>query len=533
MDASTPIPFRHDPGTAGSRQRRACCRAARLAAAIAGVCLVASASWLAPVAAQASFRDDPAQAHVDYFTANAYAGTTSCLGCHAEEGQDVVESGHFRWRGATAQIEDAVGEVHGKRDLLNNFCIGVPSNEGRCTQCHIGYGYADDLFDFDDPANVDCLVCHDQTGTYKKAPKAAGQPDPSVDLDLVAQSVALNDGRPTRAACLACHARAGGGDNVKHGDLSSDLVATTRAFDVHMGTDGGDMLCVDCHAPNESGAFNHGIGGMSLHSVDQGEMKQCGDCHGLVGVIHQGTSVRRITGSGRHDRLACQVCHIPAIARAVATKVAWYWSDAGQDVDPIPIDPVTGRALYDKKKGSFEWQYDVRPELRYSNDVWQRKIVNHSDGFRSVPVPLATPRGDALDPDAMIYPFKEMVGDQPVDVQQPRILVPHLFGTRNGNNPYWGLFDWHLALTDGAAYTGQPYSGEFGFARTTMLLSVNHEVPPATQALGMGGDCSDCHGSDRFDWRALGWTGDPDDGGERFRVESPVFANDFERWFVR
>jgi len=327
---------------------------------------------------------------------------------------------------------------------------------------------------------------------------------------------------------------AGGGDNVKHGDLSSDLVNTTRVFDVHLGVDGEDMLCVDCHAPNESaGTYDHGIGGMSLHSVDEGQMKQCTDCHGLATSIHQGTSVRRIINSGRHDRLACQVCHVPSIARAIATKVAWYWSDAGQDIDPIPIDPVTGRATYNKKKGSFEWSYDVRPELRYSNDIWQRKIVNHSDRIRSVPVPLATPRGDALDPGARIYPFKKMVGNQPVDVMEPRILVPHLFGTRNGDNPYWALFDWDLALIDGSAYTGQPYSGEFGFAETTMFLTVNHEIPPAPQALGMGGDCSDCHGSDRVDWTALGWTADPEDGGERFRIELPLFSNGFEPWFVQ
>lgn len=325
---------------------------------------------------------------------------------------------------------------------------------------------------------------------------------------------------------------AGGGDNVKHGDLSTDLIETTREFDVHMGTNGGDMLCVDCHAPNETpGAFDHGIGGMSLHSVSEGEMKQCGDCHGPARTIHQGTSVRRIINSGNHDRLACQVCHVPRIARAIATKVEWYWSEAGQDIDPIPIDPISGRPTYNKKKGRFVWRYDVFPELRYSNDVWQRKIINHSDRIRSVPISFAAPRGDALDPDAIIYPFKRMTGNQPVDVQQPRVLVPHLFGTRNGDHPYWMLFDWHLALSDGAAYTGQPYSGEYGFAETTMLLSVNHEVPPPAQALGMGGDCSHCHGSARVDWQALGWTADPEDGGERFRIEAPLFSNGFEQWF--
>ena len=51
-----------------------------------------------------------------------------------------------------------------------------------------------------------------------------------------------------------------------------------------------------------------------------------------------------------------------------------------------------------------------------------------------------------------------------------------------------------------------------------MLLSVNHEIAPAKQALGMGGiggACMDCHDTGKVDWPALGWTGDPLDGGLR------------------
>ena len=42
--------------------------------------------------------------------------------------------------------------------------------------------------------------------------------------------------------------------------------------------------------------------------------------------------------------------------------------------------------------------------------------------------------------------------------------------------------DWDLALQDGSAYTGQPYSGTYAFGQTEMLLSVNHEVAPAENA---------------------------------------------------
>ena len=465
--------------------------------------------------------------HELYFSVVLYEGTESCLMCHEKEGLAALEMGHFKWESETDRIVGLEGEVHGKNDLLNNFCIAVPSNEGRCTQCHAGIGYKDNTFDFEDPANVDCLACHDQSGTYSKAPTTAGAPPTTVDLNVVARSIALG-AEPTRKACIGCHAKAGGGDNVKHGDISTDLVATTREYDVHMGTDGADLACVDCHGANhdpKTGDYNHGIAGMSLQSVYEGEMKQCADCHGSAKTIHAGTDAEDMIAEGWHDRLACQTCHIPAIARKISTKMEWYWSDAGQTISPIPTDPATGRPTYDKKKGSFVWKNNVRPVLRYANGKWARKVIGANDSYDTEPVQLAVPQGSYSDPDAMIYPFKLMVGNQPVDTGNKTILVPHLFGLAGGPNPYWGKFDWNLALADGAAYTGRPYSGTYGFVATEALLSVNHEVAPKEQALGYGpipDGCADCHTTDYIEWDKLGWTDDPFNGGDR--IENDKFA---------
>ncbi len=464
---------------------------------------------------------DPAQFHMDRFTNNPYTGTASCLECHMAEAQDVLQTAHFKWSGTMTQVYGVEGEIHGKRDLLNSFLIGVGSNEGSCSQCHIGYGYVDDTFDFTNPENIDCLVCHDQTGTYFKGED--GLPDPGVDLNAVARSVGLNGGLPSRQACLSCHAETGGGDNAKHGDLSSDLVSTTKSFDVHMGLDGQDMLCVDCHGSNN----DHGIGGMSLHSVNEGAMSQCVDCHeGGVTVIHDGTTAATLFSAGRHRRLDCRVCHIPQIAKAVSTMVTWNWADAGQDIDPIPVDPVTGRETYDKNLGSFVWQSNVRPTLRYSNGMWQRMIVGSSDRSNADPISLAAPMGNYTELDAMIFPYKKMTGNQPVDEMNNTVLVPHLHGLANGDNPYWMFYDWSLALQDGAAYTGQTYTGSHRFADTTMLLSVNHEIAPPADALGHNARCNDCHSGAPVDWQALGWSADPMAGGTR--VTEVVFFDGFE-----
>ncbi len=456
--------------------------------------------------------------HAGYFAEHDYEGTQSCLNCHGLIGAEMLTNAHFSWQGISSNITGHEGEIHGKNDLINNFCIAVPSNEGRCTECHAGYGYDADTFAYNDPETVDCLVCHDQSGSYAKGKTTAGLPDPSVDLNIVAQSVARNEGVPSRKNCIGCHANAGGGDNVKHGDIAMAMLDTTRDFDVHMGTDGGDFSCVACHGVKkdlDGDLVDHGIGGMPIHSTDDGALKTCEDCHGDRASVHVGNQVELVLNS--HPTLACQVCHIPAFARDTSTKTEWYWADAGQDIDPIPVDPDTGRPTYDKKKGTFVWANNVRPELLYYDGKWDRMMINVNDqpASTSTPVNLGKPTADYTTPGAMIYPFKKMIGNQVADANNNTILVPHLFGGKGGANPYWAKYDWDLAIQDGATYTGQTYTGDYEFVDTFMYLTVNHEVAPKEMALGFERDCGDCHTQGQINWPDLGWSDDPVLGGTR------------------
>ena len=460
--------------------------------------------------------------HAGYFTEKVYEGTSDCLNCHGMIGADMLMRAHFTWQGVSSNITGFEEGPHGKNDLINNFCVAVPSNEGRCTQCHAGYGYDDKNYDFNDMKNVDCLVCHDQTGTYAKAPKTAGLPAEGVDLGAVARSVANNEGVPTIKNCIGCHAKAGGGDNVKHGDLALALVNTTKEFDVHMGTDGANVDCVFCHGVKKDGSKNvidHGIGGMPYHSVDEGEMKTCEGCHGDANSVHAGKPVEAVITL--HPMLACQVCHIPTFARGTPTKTEWYWEDAGDLERGVEYDPSfdygeNGVPIYDPMKGSFVWENNVRPTLRYFDGKWDRFIIGANDTFTGTPtteapVALGEPSADHNTPGAKIYPFKKMVGNQPADANNNKVLVPHLFGTKGGPNPYWGNWNWDLALQDGALYTGQTYSGAYQFVPTVMYLTVNHEVAPKEQAYGYTGNisCGDCHNGGQIDWTELGWTDEP------------------------
>ena len=454
--------------------------------------------------------------HKGFFTDHPYEGTESCMACHSTVGEEIITTGHFTWKGVAANIEGFEGGEHGKIDIINNFCIAVASNEPRCTQCHIGYDYADGSYDFSDRNNVDCLVCHDQTGTYAKAPKTAGNPEPGIDLTAVAQSVAANGGVPTIDNCIDCHAKAGGGDNVKHGDLSMSLANTTVEYDVHMGSadsGGEDFDCVFCHQVQKDAGGNvlsHGIGGMPYHSVEEGKMIQCDGCHDPA-VEHAGSPVEGILTS--HTRFACQTCHIPMFARNQSTKTEWYWSEAGQDIAPEDIPKILGRDAYDKKKGRFVWENNVRPTMKFFNGKYTKFLAGTNDQYTSLPAVLAEPVGDCSDPESRIYPYKRMIGDQPADLNNQTVLVPNLFPSASQPNAYWKLFDWNLALEAGALAAGQTYTGEFEFVPTVMYLSVNHEIAPKEQALGFGADCGDCHFNAEVVWSELGYTGDPAEGG--------------------
>ena len=101
--------------------------------------------------------------------------TKACLQCHQQNAQDFMKTVHWTW--SARQKIEGKGEVElGKINAINNFCLSLIANEPRCTSCHAGYGWKDSKFDFSKAENIDCLVCHDTTGSYKKLPTGAGHP---------------------------------------------------------------------------------------------------------------------------------------------------------------------------------------------------------------------------------------------------------------------------------------------------------------------------------------------------------------------
>jgi len=399
--------------------------------------------------------------------------TETCISCHNGRAAQVMRSSHWRWERAEYIPGKGVRYV-GKKNLLNNFCIGVAGSHQSCNKCHIGYGWSGESFDFNNASNVDCLACHDATGTYLKGAGAAGNPDPSVDLTEVAQHVGL----PQRTNCGTCHFFSGGGNNVKHGDLEKALFDTTRNVDVHMASDGADMSCVDCHT-----AENHQMKGKlySISSMNRNRV-QCEDCHGAL--PHAASILNEHT-----LKVACETCHIPTYAKVNSTKLAWDWSTAGRlrNGKPYEEKDALGDDVYMSIKGSFRWGRNLKPDY-----VWFNGTATHylrGDKVDKVPVELNHLYGSYDDPDAKIIPVKIHRARQPFDEQNRIIVQPKLAGSHDGDGAFWRDFDWQKSAREGMKLVDLPYSGKLGFVETQMTWPLNHMVAPKDQAVS----CTECH----------------------------------------
>ncbi|MFH1468003.1 MAG: tetrathionate reductase family octaheme c-type cytochrome [Pseudomonadota bacterium] len=415
--------------------------------------------------------------------------TRACLSCHEAAAHEVMATSHWTWLGQQVQRPgDPEPFQVGKANLINNFCIGVQPNLARCTSCHAGYGWQDASFDFSDAEHVDCLVCHVDPGLYGK--DLAGEPAEGVDLLVAARAVAA----PTRATCGSCHFMSGGGDAIKHGDLDSSLTLPSARMDVHMGAHG--MTCQDCHRTRA-----HDIPGCSLGvCMDRSARVACTDCHDEA--PHGDQRLDDHT-----DSVACQSCHIPAMATDVPTKLSWDWSQAGRD--DVPQDHYS----YLKYKGRFVFGQDVQPEYRwYDADAPVARYITGDPVVPGQVLALNTLCGSARDPGARIWPVKVHRGRQPYDTEHHHLLIPKTYG----EGGYWTEYDWDQAFTLAAESTGLAYSGHYGWLETEMVWPLSHLTQPGARAL----QCQGCHGEGgRMDWEALGYEGDPAFRGGRARLD--------------
>ncbi len=434
--------------------------------------------------------------------ADGPAVTKACLSCHTEAGKQVMDTIHWTWEYKSPNT----GQKLGKKHLVNTFCTNARGNEGMCAQCHAGYGWKDESFDFSNQDNVDCLVCHDGTGGYYKLPPTTGNKACGVMFEglkpIDFSKVAKNVDATSRQNCGACHFFGGGGDGVKHGDLDSSLLHPGKQLDVHMNEKGLDFTCTECHRTkaHEIAGSHYDMLARDTKGIgkpgEQRHAASCEVCHDNS--PHESDELLGIKLNDHVAKVACETCHIPAFARGgVATKVDWDWRTAGKTRDGAGYSEegyVQGngehRHTYRSIKGNFKWGENVEPYYAWFDGVMKYTTIDTKFDPANAPIEVNALGGSADDPNSRIWPFKRMHTVQPYDKVNNTLVYTYLWG--DDKEAYWGNYDFGKAIKHAMDEFKLPYSGEYGFIETYSYWPINHMVAPKREAL----HCSECHAAD-------------------------------------
>jgi hypothetical protein len=400
-------------------------------------------------------------------------GPQTCLTCHTDEAYQVHGSVMYQWEGATPDMvsgPDQQGKISG---AVNSYCINILGNWNVCGNCHVGLGVPPDPEPTQEQLeNIDCMLCHQQAYRRKKVdgrfvPDETGM---AITMDEAARTVH----RPVRYNCLQCHAKAGGGDAVKRGDLSMAHVLTVDdSFDIHMATTGANMRCQQCHTTTDHRVAGKGS---DLRPTDSPVRVECTNCHGDKASAsgHDNETI------GRHvNRIACQTCHIPVYAKDAsdsaateATEVHRTW--LGTHSTAAPFHPVMDK------------QNDVMPKYRF----WNRKSRNYllHDVAEVDPVtgryPTSRPLGDVGASDSKLYPFKYKTAEQPIALDANKLIALD-------TSVFFATGDAAAATEQGLVNMGLSASEPYDWIETDTYQLLNHEVSPSGMALA----CNQCHGS--------------------------------------
>ncbi|MBF0138378.1 MAG: tetrathionate reductase family octaheme c-type cytochrome [Magnetococcus sp. DMHC-1] len=422
--------------------------------------------------------------------------TRACLKCHTEAAGQVQKSTHWTWQYTPKDSQ----RTYGKQSVVNAFCGSIQSNWNLCTRCHAGYGWKDPEVKESSEEQVDCLVCHEQTGLYRKYSygyavlMSKGKVVIKPDLAAMAQSV----GRPNRRNCGFCHFHGGSSDGAKHGDLDSSLLMPNRTLDVHMDKDGLNFNCTVCHTTQDHQVTGsrytmkaHDTQGIDRPGHTDDTRSSCESCHGEV--PHR----TRLKLNDHTDRVACQTCHIPFFARGgIKTKTSWDWSRAGRPAEDTTIPPEphevasTHPLTHSRQHGTITWGENLVPEYYWFNgNVEYTLLSDRIDD--TAPVQLNRITGQYEDKKSRIWPFKVMKSRMPYDPVNKNMVINHaVVSAVDDRDAFYRSLDWSRSVAAGMKSPGAPpYSGQVGFVEVTMFFPLTHMVAPKEYAL----KCRDCH----------------------------------------
>ncbi|MES9970094.1 MAG: hypothetical protein ABW092_08675 [Candidatus Thiodiazotropha sp.] len=417
---------------------------------------------------------------------------------------------------------------------INTYC-GSHENSPRftCAGCHVGNGrFPNSTLPLDETernaelSNIDCLMCHQDS--YKRFPTGEfepleivsadtdGNPDPTLEpilrtgsqgvpvvdretLDFLFEPADLNSnlvqlgGSPmmqdrvsaaqsvhatTRKSCLNCHAKAGGGDGTKRGDISSALIDPSPQIDIHMSSAGENLTCADCH---DAGGHRLKGRGLDLRPNDVPEHFTCESCHDQP---HGDYSNRVGSSRDKHAaRVACQTCHIPTYAKGVETETNRDWEDPH-----FSGAACNGRGGWlpreDKASNltpTYQWFDGTSQVYVLGEDLADYPIKVLQDGSEAIT--LGLPNGWVNTQNAKIYPMKEHTSKSAVHDASNSLIAHSTFEFFRT-----GSFD--TAVQSALEQTGR--SGDsYTVKQIHTFQTLNHGVEDSSAAL----ECGACHDS--------------------------------------
>lgn len=406
-------------------------------------------------------------------SALSWRGPGTCVACHVDEAADVHASVMYQWQGEAPLMTQ--GDSRQGKDLggVNSYCVHILGNWNGCGSCHIGLGARPEAEPTHEQlTDIDCLLCHQQE--YRRRLEGDVRV-PDIDTMAISMDEAVRTvHRPVRANCLQCHAKSGGGDAVKRGDLALAQGETTdRDFDIHMSVTGADLLCQDCHRFSDHRFEGKGS---DLRPSDTATTVECSRCHADKTSVwgHGDLEI------GRHvDRVACQTCHIPFYAKnaadtlaSEATETHRTWLDTAGTV--APIHPASEKAN------------DLVPVCRHWNGTSRNALLELPVAMDPATgrYPTSLPVGGVDDPDAKLYAFKHKTAVQPMDRSTRKLIALD-------TSVFFTTGDADEAVRMGLANMGLDPATEVEWVETETYQMLNHQVGDEDTAL----ECEDCHES--------------------------------------
>lgn len=404
-----------------------------------------------------------------------YEGSKTCNQCHSDKANQVYTSEHYQWKGKLGAINDfcTYPDANWLFEFPANNTAGIAAG---CAVCHVGFGDTrPSSVGAKFPATptqahldkIDCLMCH--SDVYNHVGKMVnGQPVLVPDATSQANMSSILAGiqkTPSKQACLKCHAKAGGGNGIKQGDLDLSMANPPHDLDVHMSSTtlgGAGLNCLSCHT-----ASNHKIAGKGsdMRVADTGSpaMKSCVTCHGSS--PHDSGKLNEHVSKSRAD---CTACHIPTYARGVLTETHRDFTNLVQINGKFEAERGEAMGLTPKLLAydgtSYFYPLGTKMEKQVSVDGVSRYLIAG---------PSSVTGGSTS---GKRYPFKVHTGLMAVDANNR--LIP-----LNSQE----LWENELITPALTGYGSAPA----GFVETVRYLGLCHQVAPKGEA---NNACSQCHG---------------------------------------